>query len=58
MLDFIPLPTGRYYLPCRGDTMNEPVQSKLIELRRCPELRKILSDVPGYGTAITGKFHT
>jgi putative molybdopterin biosynthesis protein len=56
-LDFIPLLTERYYLACRSDTMDEPMQAKFIELLRGPELRKILSDMPGYGTAITGKFY-
>ncbi|MFH1044472.1 MAG: substrate-binding domain-containing protein [Pseudomonadota bacterium] len=56
-LDFIPLLTERYYLACRYDSMEEPLQAKFIELLRGPELREILSAMPGYGTAITGKFY-
>ena len=56
-LDFIPLLTERYYLACRSDAMQEPHQAKFIELLRGPELRKILSAMPGYGTAITGRFY-
>jgi molybdate transport repressor ModE-like protein len=56
-LDFIPLLTERYYLACRGDSMDEPLQARFIELLRGPELREILSAMPGYGTAITGKFY-
>jgi molybdate-binding protein len=56
-LDFIPLLTERYYLACRGDAMEEPLQARFIELLRGPELREILSAMPGYGTAITGKFY-
>jgi putative molybdopterin biosynthesis protein len=55
-LDFIPLLTERYYLACRSDAMEEPLQAKFIELLRGPELRQILSTMPGYGTTITGKF--
>jgi putative molybdopterin biosynthesis protein len=54
-LDFIPLLTERYYLACRSDSMEEPLQAKFVELLRGPELREILSAMPGYGTAITGK---
>jgi len=54
-LDFIPLLTERYYLACRSDAMDEPLQTRFIELLRGPELREILSAMPGYGTAITGK---
>jgi molybdate transport repressor ModE-like protein len=56
-LDFIPLLTERYYLACRSDSMDEPLQAKFIELLRGPELREILSAMPGYGTAITGRFY-
>jgi molybdate transport repressor ModE-like protein len=56
-LDFIPLLTERYYLACRSDSMEEPLQARFIELLRGPELREILSAMPGYGTAITGKFY-
>jgi molybdate transport repressor ModE-like protein len=56
-LDFIPLLTERYYLACRGDSLDEPLQARFIELLRGPELREILSAMPGYGTAITGKFY-
>jgi len=56
-IDFIPLLTERYYLACRGDSMEEPVQAKFIELLRGEELREILAAMPGYGTAITGKFY-
>ena len=54
-LDFIPLLTERYYLACRSDATDEPMVAKFIELLRSREMRKILSDMPGYGTAITGK---
>lgn len=54
-LDFIPLLTERYYLACRSDSMEESLQARFIELLRGPELREILSGMPGYGTAITGK---
>jgi molybdate-binding protein len=56
-LDFIPLLTERYYLACRSDAMDEPLQARFIDLLRGPELREILSAMPGYGTAITGKFY-
>ncbi|MCX7142177.1 MAG: LysR family transcriptional regulator [Proteobacteria bacterium] len=56
-LDFIPLLTERYYLACRTDAMNDPMLARFIELLRGRELRKILSAMPGYGTAITGKFY-
>ncbi len=56
-LDFIPLLTERYYLACRTNAMDEPKQAKFIELLRGRELRKILSAMPGYGTAITGKVY-
>ena len=56
-LDFMPLLTERYYLACRSDSTGEPLQAKFIELLRGPELREILSAMPGYGTAITGKFY-
>ena len=56
-LDFIPLLTERYYLACRSDSMEEPLHARFIELLRGPELRDILSAMPGYGTAITGKFY-
>ncbi|MGP1678269.1 MAG: substrate-binding domain-containing protein [Burkholderiales bacterium] len=56
-LDFIPLLTERYYLACRSDSMAEPLQARFIELLQGAELRKILSAMPGYGTAITGKFY-
>ncbi|HUW37381.1 MAG TPA: substrate-binding domain-containing protein [Rhodocyclaceae bacterium] len=56
-LDFIPLLTERYYLACRSDTLEQPLQAKFIELLRGAELREILSAMPGYGTAITGKFY-
>lgn len=55
-LDFIPLLTERYYLACRHEAMEEPLNASFIELLRGPELREILSGLPGYGTAITGKF--
>jgi putative molybdopterin biosynthesis protein len=55
-LDFIPLLTERYYLACRSDSLEEPLHARFIELLRGPELREILSAMPGYGTAITGKF--
>ena len=54
-LDFIPLLTERYYLACRSDATDEPMVAKFIELLRSRELRKILTAMPGYGTAITGK---
>ena len=54
-LDFIPLLTERYYLACRSDSTNEPLLARFIELLRGPELRNILSAMPGYGTSITGK---
>jgi molybdate-binding protein len=56
-LDFIPLLTERYYFACRTDTLEDPLQAKFIELLGGPELREILSAMPGYGTAITGKFY-
>ena len=56
-LDFIPLLTERYYLACRNDSLEEPLQARFIELLRGPELREILAGMPGYGTAITGKFY-
>lgn len=56
-LDFIPLLTERYYLACRGDSTEDPLQARFIELLRGPELRQILSAMPGYGAAITGKFY-
>lgn len=56
-LDFIPLLTERYYLACRSDSMEEPQQAMFAELLRGPQMRKILSGMPGYGTAITGKFY-
>ena len=56
-LDFIPLLTERYYMACRGDSMEEPLLSRFIELLGGAELREILSAMPGYGTAITGKFY-
>lgn len=56
-LDFIPLLTERYYLACRRGCMNEPQLARFIELLQGPELRKILSAMPGYGTAITGRLY-
>jgi putative molybdopterin biosynthesis protein len=56
-LDFIPLLTERYYIACRKDCMEEPLQAKFFELLRSKKLREILSAMPGYGTAITGKFY-
>ncbi|HUX25380.1 MAG TPA: substrate-binding domain-containing protein, partial [Burkholderiales bacterium] len=56
-LDFIPLLTERYYLACRSDSLQQPLQARFIELLRGAELREILSAMPGYGTAITGKFY-
>jgi putative molybdopterin biosynthesis protein len=56
-LDFIPLLTERYYLACRSDSLEQPLHAKFIELLRGAELREILSGMPGYGTAITGKFY-
>jgi len=55
-LDFVPLLTERYYLACRSDCLEEPLQAEFIELLRGPELREILSGLPGYGTGITGKY--
>lgn len=55
-LDFIPLLTERYYMACRSDSMKEPLLARFIELLCGPELRTILSGLPGYGTAITGRF--
>src|SRR5487761_1960370 len=55
-LDFIPLLTERYYMACRSDSMKEPLLARFIELLRGAELREILAIMPGYGTAITGKF--
>lgn len=55
-LDFIPLLTERYYLACRVDSMKEHLLAQFIELLRGPELREILSAMPGYGTSVTGKF--
>jgi putative molybdopterin biosynthesis protein len=54
-LDFIPLLTERYYLACRSDCMDEPLQASFIEMLRGSELHDILSAMPGYGCAITGK---
>jgi putative molybdopterin biosynthesis protein len=56
-LDFIPLLTERYYLACRIDSTEEPLLARFIELLRGRELREILSALPGYGTAVTGKFY-
>ena len=56
-LDFIPLLTERYYLACRSDSMEEPQLARFLQLLRGPELREILAAMPGYGTAITGKFY-
>ena len=56
-LDFIPLLTERYYLACRIDSMDEPLLAKFIALLQGAELRKIMAALPGYGTAITGKFY-
>lgn len=56
-LDFIPLLTERYYLACRSDALDQPLHSEFIALLRGPELRDILSAMPGYGTAITGRFY-
>ena len=55
-LEFIPLLTERYYLALRSDSMEEPLQARFIELLHGPQLREILCAMPGYGTAITGKF--
>jgi len=55
-LDFIPLLTERYYLASRSDAMEEPLQTKFIALLRGPDLRRILSALPGYGASITGKY--
>jgi molybdate transport repressor ModE-like protein len=56
-LDFIPLLTERYYLACRSSSMGEPLLARFIELLQGEELRELLSAMPGYGTAITGKFY-
>jgi molybdate transport repressor ModE-like protein len=56
-LDFIPLLTERYYLACRSDAMEEPLQAKFIDLLRGAELRRILTALPGYGTSVTGKYY-
>jgi len=56
-LEFIPLLTERYYLACRSDSMDEPQLAKFIGLLQGAQLRKILSAMPGYGAAITGKFY-
>lgn len=56
-LDFIPLLTERYYLACPSKDLQEPLQAQFVELLRSREMRRILSAMPGYGTAITGKFY-
>lgn len=56
-LDFIPLLTERYYLAFRRDSKEESRLAGFINLLRGPELREILSAMPGYGTAITGRFY-
>lgn len=56
-LDFIALLSERYYLACRSDTLEDPLHASFVELLRGPELREILSAMPGYGTAITGRFY-
>ncbi len=56
-LDFIPLLTERYYLACRSDSLDDPLQARFIDLLRGAELRTLLSAMPGYGTAITGRFY-
>jgi putative molybdopterin biosynthesis protein len=56
-LDFIPLLTERYYLAFRRDAMEEPQLASFLKLLRSAEMREILSALPGYGTAITGKFY-
>jgi len=56
-LDFIPLLTERYYLAFRRDSMQEPQLAGFIKLLRGPQLREILSAMPGYGAAITGRFY-
>jgi molybdate transport repressor ModE-like protein len=56
-LDFIPLLTERYYLACRSDSLQEPLLAKFVGLLGGAQLREILTAMPGYGTAITGKFY-
>ncbi len=54
-LDFIPLLTERYYLACRSESMDDPLLASFVELLRGAEFRQILSGMPGYGSAITGR---
>jgi putative molybdopterin biosynthesis protein len=56
-LDFIPLLTERYYLACQRDTLREPLLTEFVAMLKSAEFRKILSGLPGYGTAITGKIY-
>ncbi len=56
-LDYIPLLSERYYLAGRTADLREPAVSRLIELLRGDEFRRILGGLPGYGTAITGNLY-
>ena len=57
-LDFIPLLTERYYLACRKDLLAEPAVAQFIALLNGAAFREILTGLPGYGSAITGRSYT
>lgn len=56
-LDFLPLLTERYYLACRSGLLADPVVQDFIKLLQGDAFRRILADLPGYGSAITGRMY-
>ena len=54
-LGFIPLASERYLLACRGDRLQLPELRKFIALLRSARFGTILSRLPGYDNAITGR---
>ncbi|HTP62102.1 MAG TPA: substrate-binding domain-containing protein [Burkholderiales bacterium] len=54
-LDYLPLLTERYYLACRADAMARPEIAQFVQVLRSEEFKGILSELPGYGNAITGE---
>lgn len=53
-LDYIPLLTERYYLACRRDALRQAPLKEFVALLASDEFRELLTQLPGYGNAITG----
>jgi len=53
-LDYLPLLAERYYLACRRDLLRQAPLKDFLALLTSDEFRRLLGQLPGYGSAITG----